>query len=89
MEQGKKIVDVIGGQEVWDFQSKVEPSWNTDLSISTRDGSIWRNVFLNLHVDLVSVWIEIKHHRLFCKPVLIVYLRSNLIQILINRLFYV
>lgn len=44
---------------------------------------------MHLHVDLVSVWVEIKHDRLLREPVLTVNLRSDLVEILVNRLLKV
>lgn len=86
MEESEQVVDVLSCKEIWHFESKVEPSWNTDLSISARNTAIWRNIFLNLHMHLVSVRIKIKHYRLFSKPVLVMNLCRYLIQILVYGL---
>ena len=89
MEKSQQVVHVLGGQKIWNLHCEVEPSRNTDLCISTWDTSIWRNVFLDLHMDLVCMRVEVKHHRLLGKPVLVMNLGSNLIQVLVNRLLYV
>lgn len=40
-------------------------------------------------MHLISVRVEIKHHRLLGEPILVMDLGSYLIQILVNRLLYV
>ena len=89
MEKSQQIVNVLGGQEIRNFHGKVKPSRHTDLCISTRNTSIWRNVFLDLHMHLVSVRVEVEHHRLLGEPILVMDLGGNLIQVLVNRLLYV
>ena len=89
MEQSQQIVHILSRQEIWNFQWQIEPSRHTDLRVSPRCASIVWNILLHLHVNLVSMWIEIKHNGLFCKPVLVVYFGCDVVQILINGLFYI
>ena len=89
MEKSQQVINVLGGQEIWNFHGKVKPSRHTDLGISTWNTSIWRNIFLDLHMHLVSVRVEIEHHWLLGKPILVMDLGGNLIQVLVNRLLYV
>lgn len=86
VEKSQEIVNVLCSKKVWNLHCQIEPSWDTDLSISAWNTSIWWNIFLDLHMHLVCVRVKIKHHRLLSKSVLVMDLSSNLIQVLVNRL---
>ena len=89
MEKSQKVIHILGRKEIWNFHRKIKPSRNTDLGISTWDTSIRRNIFLDLHMHLISVRIKIKHDRLLSESILVMNLGSNLIQILVDRLLNV
>lgn len=62
MEQSQEIIDVLGGQEVRHLKGKVEPSRDTDLRVTSWHTAILWYVLLHLHMNLISVGIEIEHN---------------------------
>lgn len=79
VEQGKQVVHILSSHEVWHGHFEVEPLWDTYHRIPARNASIWWQIFLDLHMDLKGVWVEVKHDGLLHEPVLSVDLGSNLI----------
>jgi hypothetical protein len=88
MEKSQQIVHVVRLHEVRCFQRQVEPFWNCNGFVATNVVSVLlQKVLSHLHVNLISVRIEVKHDRLLEEPVLAVHPGRNLIQILVNSLF--
>lgn len=87
MEQRQQVINILSSQKIWDLKRQIEPSWNCYNRVSAWNGSILRNIFLNLHMNLICVRIKIEHHRLLRETILAVNFGSDLIEVLINGLF--
>lgn len=89
VEESQKIVHVVSLHEIRSLQRKVEPTGHSDRFVTANVWAFFWEVFLNLHVDLVSVRVEVEHDRLLEESVLVVNPGGDFVQVLVDRLLKV
>lgn len=86
VEQGQKVVHVVRLHKIWSLQWQVEPTRHSNRFVTADIWTFLWEVLLNLHVNLVGMWVEVKHDGLLEEAVLTVHSCCYFVQVFVNSL---
>lgn len=84
MEESLEVVYVLGRIEVRRLYVHPKPQGRRAVHVPVHVYGLF-----NLHVDAVTDWVKVKHHRLLLKPKTLVRLINHRVDVLVDRLLYV